>query len=215
MLYATQTPNPKRQTPNLNYLYPMSSNLYHYLRQRMPLDERQFADMIPFFTPRKLEKNELLLREGEIPKWGAFVCSGCLRSYVVDDKGKEHVVQFAPENWWLSDMANMISRSPSPYFMDAIETSQVLLIDVPNFQKLRELVPAFADAFQTGIQKHMAAKDERIVASMTIDAETRYQQFLEKYPSIVQRVPLHMLASYLGISPETLSRVRKKQSLRK
>jgi CRP-like cAMP-binding protein len=142
----------------------------------------------------------------------AFVASGCLRSYVIDDKGKEHIVQFAPETWWLSDNASLASGSPSQYFIDAIADSEVLLIDPPSHQQLLQRVPGYAQAFQTGIQKHSAAKDLRIVNALTTSAEERYLAFLATYPSIVARVPQWMLASYLGISPETLSRVRKSLS---
>lgn len=189
--------------------------LYHYLTQRIQLSESDFHAIQDLFIPKSLDRGELLLREGELAKYGSFVCKGCLRSYVVDSKGKEHVVQFAPENWWLSDIDSMMNKKPSLYFMDAVEPTDVLLIDLPSFQKLLEQLPGMAASFQKGREKHTDAKDKRIVASLTSDAEERYRQFLQTYPSIVQRVPQHMIASYLGLSPETLSRVRKKWSLKK
>lgn len=189
--------------------------LYHYLTQRIQLSESDFHAIQDLFIPKTLDRGELLLREGELAKYGSFVCKGCLRSYVVDSKGKEHVVQFAPENWWLSDIDSMMNKKPSLYFMDAVEPTDVLLIDLPSFQKLLEQLPGLAASFQKGREKHTDAKDKRIVASLTSDAEERYRQFLQTYPSIVQRVPQHMIASYLGLSPETLSRVRKKWSLKK
>ena len=188
--------------------------LYTYLSERMPLTREQFDEVQDLFIPKKLSRNEILLREGEVAKYGCFVTKGFLRSYVVDNKGKEHVVQFAPENWWLSDLESLVHKKPTLYFMDAIEPSEVLLIDVPSFQKLLATLPGLAESFQSGQQKHNAAKDKRIISSLTSDAEARYHQFLETYPTIAQRVPQHMLASYLGISPETLSRVRKKWSLK-
>lgn len=189
--------------------------LYHYLTQRIQLSESDFHAIQDLFIPKSLDRGELLLREGELAKYGSFVCKGCLRSYVVDSKGKEHVVQFAPENWWLSDIDSMMNKKPSLYFMDAVEPTDALLIDLPSFQKLLEQLPGLAASFQKGREKHTDAKDKRIVASLTSDAEERYRQFLQTYPSIVQRVPQHMIASYLGLSPETLSRVRKKWSLKK
>jgi len=189
--------------------------LYNYLSERMPLSRHQFGSIQGLFISRSLNRGELLLREGEVAKYGAFICKGCLRSYVVDSKGKEHVVQFAPENWWLSDIDSLINKKPSIYFMDAIEPSEVLLADLPSFQKMMEQLPGFAEAFRLGQQKHTAAKDKRIISSLTADAEEKYHQFLTTYPSIAQRVPLHMIASYLGISPETLSRVRKRWSVKK
>jgi CRP/FNR family transcriptional regulator, anaerobic regulatory protein len=193
----------------------MFETLYAYLSQRMPLTRQQFEPIENLFTPRSMAKGELLLREGEVAKYGAFVCKGCLRSYVVDDKGKEHIVQFAPENWWLSDIESMLTKKPSIYFMDAIEATEVLLADMPSFQKMLDQLPGFAEAFRLGQQKHTTAKDKRIISSLTADAEEKYSQFLNTYPSIAQRTPLHMIASYLGMSPETLSRVRKKWSVKK
>src|SRR5215212_2588924 len=184
--------------------------LYSYLSQRMPLSHSQFDSVKDLFVERTLEKGELLAREGEVAKYGSFVCKGCLRSYVVDNKGKEHVVQFAPETWWLSDINSLVNGTPSLYFMDAIEPSEILMIDPASHKKLMEKLPGFAASFQAGTQKHTAAKDRRIIDSLTSDAEERYQNFLQTYPSIAQRVPQHMLASYLGVSAETLSRVRKK-----
>jgi CRP-like cAMP-binding protein len=134
---------------------------------------------------------------------------------VIDNKGKEHIVQFAPETWWLGDTDSIRSGKPTIYFIDAIENSDVLLLDGPSHLKILENVPGYASAFQTGVQKHAAAKDRRIVASLAATAEERYNDFLKTYPSIAQRVPQHMLASYLGITPETLSRIRKQLSLRK
>lgn len=193
----------------------MFDALYQYLAERAPLTKERFETIQPFFSPRHLEKGELLLREGDVAKWGAFVVKGCLRSYVIDNKGKEHVVQFAPETWWLADLHSLINQVPSLYFMDAIEPTDVLLLDGSSHQKIVETIPEFQSAFQAGRQKHATAKDHRIIASLTASAEERYQNFLHTYPSIAQRVPQHMLASYLGIAPETLSRIRKKWATKK
>ena len=138
--------------------------------------------------------------------------TGCLRSYVIDGKGKEHIVQFAPEDWWLADNTSLMSGTPSQYFIDAVEDSILLLIDPPSHQRIIERIPGYAASFRTGLQRHAAAKDQRIVNSLSASAEERYQEFLRTYPSIALRVPQWMLASYLGVSPETLSRIRKSLS---
>src|SRR5829696_2062726 len=166
--------------------------LYTYLSQRMSLTLQEFDSIRELFIPRSMNKGEILLREGHPAKYGAFVCKGCLRSYVVDNKGKEHIVQFAPENWWLTDTNSIVNGTPSLYFMDAIEPSDILLIDLPSHQKLMATIPGFAASFQSGIQRHAAAKDHRIIATLTATAEERFQNFLHTYPSIAQRVPQHM-----------------------
>jgi CRP/FNR family transcriptional regulator, anaerobic regulatory protein len=142
----------------------------------------------------------------------AFVPTGCLRSYVIDGKGKEHIVQFAPDDWWLADNNSLMSGTPSQYFIDAVEDSTVLLIDPPSHQQIVERVPSYAASFRSGLQRHAAAKDQRIVSALSTSADERYQEFLRTYPSIALRVPQWMLASYLGVSPETLSRIRKSLS---
>ena len=189
--------------------------LYAYFKERIPLTDDQFKLMQSFFIPKQLDKGEILLREGERAKYAAFIEKGCLRSYVIDNKGKEHIVQFAPENWWLADTNSLLNGTPSLFTIDAIEPSDILLLDVASHKKMMEQIPGFAASFQVGIQKHTAAKDKRIIASLTATAEERYRDFLQIYPSIAQRVPQHMLASFLGITPETLSRVRKRWSLKK
>jgi CRP-like cAMP-binding protein len=186
-----------------------------YLEQRFPITDEEFNLMSQLFIPKRLKKGEFLVREGEVVKYAAFVTKGCLRSYVIDNKGKEHIVQFAPETWWLNDSESMRNGTPTIYFIDALEDSEVLLVDGHSHLKIIENVPGYASAFQAGVQKHAAAKDKRIVASLTATAEERYNNFLITYPSIAQRVPQHMLASYLGITPETLSRIRKQLSRKK
>ena len=185
-----------------------------YLSERAVFSEDDFAHVRRAFIDRRLGAGEFLQRGGEVTTHAAFVASGCLRNYVIDAKGKEHIVQFAPETWWLADSNSLNTRAPSQYFIDAIEDSELLLIDAPSHVGLVDKVSAYAAAFRSGLQKHSAAKDQRIVSALSATAEERYLQFLETYPSIVRRVPQTMLAAYLGITPETLSRIRKNLSRR-
>jgi CRP-like cAMP-binding protein len=181
-----------------------------YLEARAEFTDAEFDFIETTFLLRALRQGEALQRAGEVAKYAAFVARGCLRSYVIDSKGKEHVVQFAPETWWLADNVSLSTRSPSQYFFDAIEDSDVLLIDPTSHEALVERIPAYATAFRRGLQRHSAAKDQRIVNTLSSTAEERYVDFLATYPSIAGRVPQWMLASYLGVSPETISRIRKK-----
>jgi CRP/FNR family transcriptional regulator, anaerobic regulatory protein len=183
-----------------------------YFADRAAFTEDEFAFLQTLFLPRTLPVGEFLQRAGDVATHAAFVATGCLRSYVIDAKGKEHIVQFAPEDWWLADTTSLMSGTPSQYFIDAVETSSVLLMDPASHQRALARVPGYAASFQTGLQRHAAAKDQRIVNSLTSSAEERYEEFIRTYPSIALRVPQWMLASYLGVSPETLSRVRKSRS---
>jgi CRP-like cAMP-binding protein len=188
--------------------------LRSYLEARAPFTDAEFDAVRAAFIVRPLPAGEFLQRAGDVARYAAFVATGCLRSYVIDPKGKEHVVQFAPETWWLADATSLNGGVPTQYFYEAIEDSELLLIDGLSHQRIVEQVPPYAAAFRAGLQKHAAAKDHRIASSLSSSAEERYLEFLATYPSIAQRVPQFMLASYLGVSPETVSRIRKNLSRR-
>src|SRR5262245_27983920 len=185
-----------------------------YLAERAAFSEADFDYVRRAFQFRRLAAGEYLQRAGDVTQYAAFVATGCLRNYVIDVKGKEHIIQFAPETWWLADATSLRDRTPSQYFIDAIEDSSVMLIDGPSHMDLVEHVAGYAASFRTGLQRHAAAKDERIVSSLSATAEERYLKFMETYPSIALRVPQAMLASYLGMTPETVSRIRKSLSRR-
>lgn len=186
--------------------------LREYLLARASFTDDELAFVRERFIPTTLPAGEYLQRAGDVSRHAAFVERGCLRSYVIDANGKEHIVQFAPETWWLADGASLMKGTPSQFFVDAIEDSNLLLIDPPSHHLLLDRVPGFAEAFRAGLQRHNSAKDQRIVTALATTAEERYLEFLERYPSIAQRVPQWMVASYLGVSPETISRIRKNLS---
>jgi CRP-like cAMP-binding protein len=193
----------------------MIETLISYFEQNASLTSIEKDLVAKSVITKSVKKGQFILREGEPVRYGAFVAKGFLRSYVIDNKGREHIIQFAPENWWISDKAGLSPDAKATFFIDAIEDSDIVLMDHQAHANLIEKIPAYAAAFNSGIQKRGAAKDKRIVQSLTATAEERYNDFIETYPSIVQRVPQHMLASFLGITPETLSRIRKLQSKKK
>jgi CRP-like cAMP-binding protein len=193
----------------------MLNTLLAYFQRNCTLTSEEISLISSVVVSKSLKKGEFLQREGDTVKFGAFVAKGFLRSYVIDNKGKEHIIQFAPENWWISDKAGISKDAKASFFIDAIEDSEILLMDYNGHMTLVEGSPCYSASFSAGIQKRSVAKDMRIVQSLTATAEERYNDFLATYPSIVQRVPQHMLASFLGITPETLSRIRKSQSRRK
>ena len=189
--------------------------LFAYFERTWTLTPEEKDLITSLVIPRALKKGEFLLREGDPVKYGAFIAKGFLRSFVIDNKGKEHIVQFAPENWWIGDKAGVSKDAKASFFIDAIEDSEILLMDFKAHMTMMEKSPGFASSFQAGMQKRGVAKDKRIVQSLSATAEERYNDFIATYPSIVQRVPQHMLASFLGVTPETVSRIRKQQSIKK
>ena len=186
-----------------------------YLVERAGLTDQDLAFALDKFTPRNLGAGEFLQRAGEVSQHTAFVASGCLRSYVIDAKGREHIVQFGPETWWLSDPKSLSTGTPSQFFIDAVEDSSLLLVDTNAHDLIVASIPAYAAAHRLGLHKRTAAMNERIVSAMSATAEERYLEFLKTYPSIATRVPQWMQASYLGVTPETVSRIRRKLARKK
>jgi CRP-like cAMP-binding protein len=186
--------------------------LQAYLQERAAFTTDELAFIRTLFVPRTLAAGEFLQRAGEPARHAAFVTRGCLRSFVIDAKGKEHVVQFAPEQWWLADAISLNTGTATQYFFAAIEETDLLLIDPQGQQQIVDRVPGYSQAMRAGLQKHAAAKDIRIVKSLSASAEERYLDFMHTFPTVARRVPQWMLASYLGVSPETVSRIRKQLS---
>jgi len=141
-----------------------------YLLARAAFSAEELAFVRTIFQPRRLAAGDFLQRGGDVARHAAFVARGCLRSFVIDAKGKEHVVQFATEQWWLADAISLNTGTPSQYFYAAIEDSDVLLIDPPAQQQLVDRVPGYSAAMRAGLQKHAAAKDLRIVKALSTTA---------------------------------------------
>lgn len=179
-----------------------------YLTDKISLTEPELARISSVSVIKKLRRKQYLLQEGDVCRHYAFVCKGCLRIYRLDEKGNEHILKFCIENWWAGDRASLLSGKPSSNFIDALEESVVIMITRENFDNLCKEIPTFNDLIDELLDRTYIASQERIHANITYTSEEKYLDFLKKYPDIASRVPLHMIASYLGISAETLSRIR-------
>ena len=158
---------------------------------------------------KKLRKRQYLLQEGDVWTYNAFVTSGCLRSYAVDAKGAEHILTFAIENWWIGDRQSLTSGQPSRYNIDAIEDSTVILIKNVDFDRLRQAIPTLHELVNDILHRSFLASQNRIHAAISYSAEEKYRAFLQQFPAFALRIPQHMVASYLGMTTETLSRIRR------
>jgi CRP-like cAMP-binding protein len=189
--------------------------LQKHILKRINLTDEEFERCTTFFIPKKLRKHQFLLQEGEVCRSIAFVVKGCLRCYSVDDKGEEHIVQFAIEDWWISDPYSALTGEPSEYNIDALEDSELLLLEKSAEERLLVEIPKFERLFRILLENRFVASQRRINASLSTSAEERYLGFLKTYPAIVRRVSQNQIASYLGITPQSLSRIRKELSEKK
>ena len=181
----------------------------NYIESRISITATEIDQIRAVSTVKKLRKKQYLLQEGDVWSFHAFVTRGCLRTYSIDEKGLEHIIYFAIENWWTGDRTSLLSGKPALFNIDAVEDAEVVLINKANFEMLCAHIPAF-NALNSGIlEKSLATMQNRISSTISYTAEQKYQQFLDKYPDMALRIPQHMIASYLGITPETLSRVRR------
>ena len=161
-------------------------------------------------TPiKKIKKGEILLSNGDLSDSFFHVVKGCLRSYIIDNKGKEHVFQFAPEDWIISDQESMMNNGPAILNIDAIEDSQIKIIKRPSEKTMTGLDKESLLEMNTKLLRRINSLQKRVIQLLSSSAEERYTEFLKTYPNLAQRVPQKMIASYLGITPEGLSRVRK------
>ena len=175
-------------------------------------------DEVTFFTSllryRKIRKRQYLLQAGDVSHYENFVTKGCLRAYTVDEQGAEHIIMFGLEGWWISDLYSFLTNTPASQNIDALEDSEVFSIERSDLELLYEKVPKFNKFFLKLLQNAFVAHQRRILASISQSAEEQYSEFIAKYPSIEQRVPQHQIASYLGLSPETVSRIRRTKAHR-
>jgi len=180
-----------------------------YLDDKTTLTQDESERIQSFAIIKKLRKRQYLLQEGDVWKYDAFIAKGCLRTYSVDEKGSEHVINFSIENWWTGDRESLLSGQPSRFNIDAIEDSEVILFNHDNFELLCKEIPEFNSMINTILQRSFIVAQNRIQASLSFTAEEKYLNFVNKYPGFAMRIPQAMIASYLGMTPETLSRIRK------
>jgi CRP-like cAMP-binding protein len=176
--------------------------------KHISLDDKEKDLFLSVLEPRELKRKTLYLKAGVICKHSAFVVAGSVRSYTVDEEGKEHILSFATSDWWISDLYSLISQKPGILNIEAIADSDVLMLSRQNQQMLFEKVPKFERFFRILVENSLVASQQRLIDNLSSTAEERYLHFIKKYPTIPSCVPQHNIASYLGITPEFLSKIR-------
>ncbi|MDO6429963.1 Crp/Fnr family transcriptional regulator [Flavitalea sp. BT771] len=194
----------------------MHKNLLDYITKRTnsTLTNDEEALIIAAFQPKKLRKKQYFLQEGNVCKYVGFIVKGAMRQYSIDDKGVEHIVQLFIENWWASDRESAVMLTPSKYNIDAWEDTDLLIATTADMLDLMAKIPSFGQMTRLMDERSFIASQRRLNSAISNTAEKRYQEFADNHPQFVQRFPQHIIASYLGITKDTLSRVRK-QALKK
>jgi CRP-like cAMP-binding protein len=192
----------------------MWDSLIANLSKHVTLTPGECAIIESLFTFKKFRKRQYILQEGDLTRHETFIVKGITRMYEVDEKGQEHVVLFGLEDWWIGDLYSFLSETPTMYNIDCIEDTEVLQITKPNLETLYGKVPKIERHFRIMIQNAFIAVTRRVSSSLSKSASERYDEFILKYPQIEQRVPNHQIASYLGITPQSLSRIRAKAGSR-
>jgi len=181
-----------------------------HIRRYVDLTDDDVLKLEKYFQPMELKRREYLLREGEICSNNYFVEKGCLRMFFNNDKMVEQTTQFAIEDWWLSDYFSFARQSPSEYAIQAVEKSVIVAIDYQLQDKLFSEVPQMERYFRIMMQRALSASQLRVKMIYQLSKEEMYRHFNRSYPQFFQRVPQYMIASYLGLTPEYMSELRKK-----
>ncbi|MEO6316527.1 MAG: Crp/Fnr family transcriptional regulator [Chitinophagaceae bacterium] len=189
----------------------MSATLESHIKKFIDLSPEQAAMVTAYAKPVQAKKKTFLLKEGQICASNYFVERGCLRMFFTDEKGVEQTTQFAIENWWLTDYASFCSNKPSQFSIQAVEHSTIIAFDKTALDQLFTQLPQLERYFRLLLEKTAGATQWRVKYIYDLSKEEMYRFFSASYPDFVQRVPQYMLASYLGLTPEYLSEIRKKK----
>ncbi|WP_024772346.1 Crp/Fnr family transcriptional regulator [Aquimarina macrocephali] len=187
----------------------MSQLLYKNILEKTTITETEFEEFLAQTKSIVVNKNEHFLNEGEVANYIAFIVSGGLYSYSIDEKGEKNVVQIALENYWIADLYSFLSREPSKLNIEAIVETKLIIINKDNFEKTCDTIPAFERFQRLLIQKAYISTLQRISGLTSKSAPQRYLELVTEHPEIIQKVPQLLIASYLGIKPQSLSRIRK------
>lgn len=185
----------------------MYQKLREHIEKVVPLGEEEFTFVCSHFTLKKFKKHQFLIQEGEAVKYNYFVLSGLLKLVHTDDTGKQHIVSFAMEDWWEGDFYAYYTQSPATMSLECIENTEVLCLTLEGYKSLCNSLQKMERFFLQKANFGFLSAQRRIISMMTSNSKERYELLLKQYPALIQRVPKSLLAAYLGVSRETLSRL--------
>ena len=173
------------------------------------LTDNEREVIMTVFHRKRMRKRQFFLQEGDVCKYIGFIVKGSSRMFTVDEKGHEHIMRFGLESWWISDQESMVNLTPSPYYIEMLEDSELLVASYPDAVDLRTNSRCFNETIKALDKFQTIAMQKRIHAAIGMSAEEKFDDLSRTYPQFLERFPMNMIASYLGLSPETISRIRK------
>lgn len=185
----------------------METILVNQFKHYIHLSEAELAILDTYFHPKVLKKRHYLLQEGEVNQGLAFVTDGILRSYTIDSSGFEHVLQFAPADWWMGDMYSLNEQLPARLFIDAIEETHFLWITKQDMEEAFQRIPALERHFRRLAENAVIAYQNRLIGNLSLPAIERYASFCQQYPTLIQCLPQKQIASFIGVTPEFFSKM--------
>ncbi len=180
----------------------------NFINKHVSLTKEEEALLLSKVSYRKYLKGQYVVQQGDVCKYSGFVISGCTRTFYVDDEGQEHIVMFSIEDWWASEIGSFVTQTPSDYHVQCIENTELIQLSYENQEALFKKIPKLERFFRLILEQAFVASQKRIISSFSLTAKDQYSNFKIQYPKLEQRIPQYMIASYLGISREFLSRIK-------
>jgi CRP-like cAMP-binding protein len=191
-----------------------TSLLLSSVQKHIKLTDDEVALFISYLEPKSVSRRAVLAKEGEVCRHSIFVVDGALKSFTVDKQSNEHVISFALSGWWIADMYSLINRKSGVVRIESIADSSLLLLSREKQEQLFERIPKFERFFRIITENALVSSQQRIIDNLMLTAEERYVHFMERYPFVLECAPLHNIASYLGMTPEFLSKIRRRIATR-
>jgi CRP-like cAMP-binding protein len=182
--------------------------LLDYINKHVNLTADEEAFLTSKVSYRKYLKGQYIVQQGDVCKYECFVISGCTKTFFIDEEGQEHIIMFAIEDWWASDLGSFITQTPADFSVQCIENTEFIMFSNDDIEDLYSEIPKLERFFRLIIERAFVASQKRLIRNFSLSAKDRYLYFKKQYPKIDQRIPQYMIASYLGVTKEFLSKIK-------